>query len=159
MRTIEVKLYKFSELSDKAKDRAISDYRASDTEYHFWHDNFDSLKVFADFFNVKIVKYEVGTCSYSYVETDADNSHFRGKRLAQFDRDNMPTGYCADCSLWMAFYDSFKKSGDAKQAFNDAIDNWVSDTVKEMEHQSSDEAITESIECNEYEFDEKGAMV
>lgn len=36
MRTISVNLYRFSELSDKAKQRALNDHRYHETEYMEW---------------------------------------------------------------------------------------------------------------------------
>ena len=159
MRTIEVKLYKFSELSDKAKERAISDWRNTGDNYNDWTDDVSSLKAFLDHFRIQERGYSVSPYSYSYVKTNAETSHFRGVQLKQFTGDEMPTGYCQDYPLWHTFYTEFKATGNAHAAFICALDAWVKAVCADMEYQDSDEAITESIECNEYEFDEKGVMV
>jgi hypothetical protein len=100
--------------------------------------------------------YRVG--AYCPVEwaTDASNEHFRGRKLREFNRDHMPTGYCLDCALWMTFYDVFKATGDAKRAFKDAMQQGFIDWQNDLEFQDSDEYIDETIEANEYEFFENG---
>jgi hypothetical protein len=71
----------------------------------------------------------------------------------------MPTGYYLDCDLWITFYDVFKASGDAKAAFEAAIDTWVRQIVADMEYQESDEAIAEMLSINDYEFLESGGIL
>lgn len=156
MKTETVSIYSFDELSDAGKARAISAYRNAGHDYFGIDDGIASLKEFAGHFGVKIKDYEIGTCSHSYVTHDAENRHFRGKRLAEFNRDNMPTGYYLDCNLWLTFYDVFKASGDAKAAFKAAIDEWVRGFVADMEYEESDEAIAEMLSINDYEFLETG---
>lgn len=153
--TITRNIYTFSELSDKAKDKAIRDYRAAD-EFPWGTEYKESLEAFVDHFNVNVKDWSIGTCSYSYVTTDAETQHFRGRKLRDFDRDHMPTGFCADCDLWMTFYDQFKATGDAKAAFKSALDAWVKSYVAAMEDAESDESIIENIEANEYEFYKNG---
>ena len=156
MKTETITVLTFDELSDDGKERAIADYRHGGHGYFGIDDGIASLKAFAEHFGVKIKDYSLGTCSYSYVEHDAENRHFRGQRLAEFNRDNMPTGYYLDCDLWLTFYDVFKASGDAKAAFEAAIDKWVRGIVADMEYQESDEYIGEHLSINDYEFLESG---
>jgi hypothetical protein len=156
MKTETITVLTFDELSDDGKGRAISAYRNAGHDYFGIDDGMASLKIFASHFGVNIKDYSLGTCSYSYVTHDAENRHFRGKRLAEFNRDNMPTGYYLDCDLWITFYDVFKASGDAKAAFEAAIDTWVRQIVADMEYQESDEAIAEMLSINDYEFLESG---
>jgi hypothetical protein len=156
MKTETVSIYSFDELDDAGKERAISAYRNAGHDYFGMDDGIASLKEFAGHFGVKIKNYEIGTCSYSYVTHDAENRHFRGKRLAEFNRDNMPTGYFIDCILWITFYDVFKAGGDAKAAFEAAIDEGVRGIVADMEYQESDEYIAEMLSFNNYEFLESG---
>lgn len=156
MKTETVSIYSFDELSDAGKARAISAYRNAGHGYFGIDDGMASLKKFAGHFGVKIKDYSISPYSYSYVTHDAENRHFRGKRLAEFDRDNMPTGYYLDCNLWIKFYDVFKASGDAKAAFEAAIDEWVRGFVADMEYEESDEYIAEMLSINDYEFLETG---
>lgn len=156
MKTITINVYAFYELSESAKQKARDKYLTEYHEYSWLNEGKDSLKSFCEYFNVDLKDYSVSPCSYSYVETNASNQNFRGVKLKTINRDYMPTGYCMDCSLWITFYDVFKATGNALQAFNEAIDQWVKDMISDMKYQDSDEYIDEHMTINEYEFDEKG---
>lgn len=158
MHTETVTIYTFAELPERAKERAISDWRSRGIPYDWWDESINSLKAFTEHFGVRIKDYSVGGYSYSYVTTDAENRHFRGRKLRDFDPDHMPTGYCADCALWGTFHAEWKKTGDALGAFNEALDAWVRDVVADMEYQDSDEAIAETLEANDYQFTEDGEV-
>lgn len=158
MRTETVTIYKFNELPEAAQQRAISDWRNVGEPYVLWSEARASLEAFAEHFGVRIKDYSVGVWGNSYVETDAENRHFRGLKLRDFDPDHMPTGYCADCSLWGTFYKHWKQTGDAMAAFNEAVDAWIRDVVADMKYQDSDEAISETLEANEYDFTEDGEI-
>ena len=157
MRTAKIELYKFNELSDDAKEKAREWYK-TDLDYPWWDESINSIKAFCDYFNVKIKDYEIGAYSPSYLTTDANNANFRGIKLKSIDRENMPTGYCLDCTLWQTFYDQFKRTGDALYAFNDAIDDAVREIVRDAEYQYSDESIDEMLTINEYDFTENGKI-
>jgi hypothetical protein len=155
MKTATVNIYKFEELSDDAKEKARQWWR-TDLDYP-WHDeSLASIKTFCEFFGVKLTDWSIGAFTYYNYKTDATNENFRGLKLKNFNRDNMPTGYCLDCDLWMTFYDEFKRTGDAKYAFIAALDAAFKAWRKDIEYQYSDEATDESIIMNEYEFFENG---
>lgn len=151
MRTATIELYKFDELSDDAKDIARNWY-LQDIEYPWFHESIGSIKAFCDHFNVKIKDYSIGAFSPSYLTTDATNANFRCVKLKSINRDNMPTGYCLDCTLWQTFYDQFKRTGDALSAFNDAIDAAVDSIIKDAEYQYTNESVDEMLIINDYEF-------
>jgi hypothetical protein len=156
MKTETITVLTFDELSDDGKERAIADYRHAGHGYFGIDDGITSLKEFCKHFNVSIKDYSLGTCSHSYVDTDAKNIHFRHIKLHEFSPEYMPTGFCSDVTLWGTFYKDFKATGCALQAFNYAIDAWVRDIVADMEYQESDEAIAEMLSINNYEFLESG---
>lgn len=156
METVQVQIFTFSELGEKAQQRAIDSYRSAG-HGHFWSDEYiDSLRAFVDHFGIKTADYSISTCSHSYIETNAENRHFRGLKLKHFDRDYMPTGFCADCDLWATFYDTFKSSGSAKLAFDAALDAFIKSWVSDMEDQESDEYIGEHLEANGYTYTADG---
>lgn len=157
MRTVEVGVYQFEELPDYAKERAREWFREGN-DYPWWKDSFGSIEAFCNEFGVKIKDFSIGTHSYSYMDTDADNSHFRGRKLKILNRDYEPTGYCLDCTLWNTYHDVWKESGDPLKAFKEAIDEAVKDIVRDMEYLDSDEAIDEALVANGYEFDEDGRL-
>lgn len=148
--TIVLDLYSFNELDDKAKERARDDYRMH-SDYP-WHDDYrTSIEAFCKYFGVKLKEWSVDMFRYDY-RTDASNENFRGHKLREFTRDHMPTGFCADCELWMTFYDTFKQTGDAKEAFDDALRECFGSWCKDIEYYYSDEAIDETMDANGYEF-------
>jgi hypothetical protein len=68
----------------------------------------------------------------------------------------MPTGFCFDCDLRYTFHDEFKRTGDSFYAFNDALQTFLISVKKDIEWHYSDEAVTELIQINGYEFTEEG---
>jgi hypothetical protein len=155
MRAIQVKLYKFDELSDDVKRIILDDWH-NNVDYAWADDGLDSIKSFCAEFNVNLTNYSVGAYSHIEFKTDATNRNFRGLKLSSVDKDAMPTGYCVDSDIRYKFYDEFKQTGDALYAFNEAVENGFKSIRADMEYQLSDEAITETIECNDYEFTENG---
>jgi len=155
MRTIEKTLFTFEELSDSAKETARENWRAN-MDFAWSDESIDSIKAFCEYFNVTLTDWRVGAYEPFDYETNAENRHFRGVKLKSIDRDSMPTGYCLDCDLWFTFYDEFKRTGDAKSAFNDALYAGFKAWRDDMEYQLSDDSIDELMIINEYHFDENG---
>lgn len=152
--------YSFSEISEEAKERALSDYRSCGFEYAWQDENRGSLHAFCAIFGVKVKDWSVGTWGHSYITTDAENRHFRGLTKAKVSAiPEFLTGYCLDCNFIEAFKLGFETTGDALHSFNEAIDAGLSAWIADMEDQESDEYIIESIEANDYQFLENGRMV
>ena len=160
MRTETLTLYKFDELpSECAKERARERGRQWIAEDPHWFDeSLESINAFCEFFGVNLKTREVGPYYPFHFSTDAENRHFRGRRLRDFDRDHMSTGYCLDNNLWATFYDEFEKTGDAKTAFNEALCAGFKAWRDDLEYQLDDESIDEFLTINEYEFDEYGTF-
>lgn len=158
MKTINV--YSFSELSDEAKERALSDYRSKGFEYAWRDENHDSLNAFCNLFGVKVTDYSIGTWGHSYITTDAENHHFRNLNKIKIAAiPEFLTGYCLDCDFIEAFKKEFEKTGNALCAFNGAIDAGLSAWVEDLESQESDDYISGHLEANEYQFLENGRMI
>ena len=154
MQTKQVTVYDYSELSDNAKAN-VCQWVHSDG--FFWsEESLDSVRAFCALFGVKVKDYELGTCSYSFIDTDANNAHFRGftKEQALAIRENMPTGYCLDNDLFYTFADNFDKG--ALIAFKLAIDEAVRSIIADWESQQTDEYLADHCEANGYQFDEYG---
>lgn len=156
MRTETRTIYTISELpTERAKQRARDWWRA-DVDFSWDTESKESIEAFCQHFGVKLGRWSVGAYSPYDFNTNAEQRHFRGKRLRDFDRDAMPTGYCLDCSLWMTFYDEFKRTGDAKAAFDEALHAGFKDWRADMESQLEDDYIDDALEANGFEFDENG---
>jgi hypothetical protein len=156
MKTIEQTIYTFEELNDEAKECAREWYRSS-LEYPWWAEVQSSLREFCDEFGISVLDYSIGGRG-AFIRTDAENSNFRKRKLSQFDREAMPTGFCFDCPLRYTFADEWKKTGDALESFKSALDAFLREVENDVNYQYSDEAVDESIEANGHEFDEKGHL-
>ena len=156
MRVIEQTIYQFDELSDKAKETARDHFR--DLDYVWTNEAKQSIETFCSAFNVSLLDFCVDAYCPFYYKTDASNANFRDNNLSQFNRDYMPTGYCLDNELWMTFYDAFRTTGDAKSAFNEALDAGFRAWREDMEYQTTDEYIDDFIIGDGYEFYENGKM-
>lgn len=155
MQTVTLNLYAIDELDDKAKERARDWWRS--TGELFWCDEArDSIQTFCEHFGVTLKDWSVGPFAPLDYSTNAEQRHFRGVKLRTFNRDHMPTGYCLDCSLWQTFYDHFKKTGDAKAAFEAALWEGFKDWRADMESQLEDEYIDEHMQANQYQFTADG---
>lgn len=157
MRTIEQTIYTFDELSDAAKEKARDWYRLN-ADIHWADESKESINAFCDHFGISLRNWSVGP--YEPINYDAQffNSHFRGLKLKDFDREFMPTGYILDCALWMTFYDEFKATGCAKKAFEKALDEGFKQWRSDMESQLENEYVDEHLIINEYEFTEDGKV-
>jgi len=157
MRYIQTPVFKFEELSDKAKARATN--RLMDE--HFWGaDSLASLEAFAGQFNIKVTSWSYAPFGSAEIDTDAENSHFRGFNLKKAKAlPEYPTGYCLDYTLREVFVKEFERAGDALQAFNDAMDAGIKEARDDWESQYSNEYMQEHCEANNYEFDENGNLI
>jgi|688.fasta_scaffold838412_1 hypothetical protein len=157
MRTITVNVYKVNELSATAKEKARNwwreriDFDGTDEKH--------SIDKFCEHFGVRLSNWNVGPHSPIEYRHDASNENFRGLKLKDFSYDHMPTGYYLDCDLWQTFYLVFKNTGNAKQAFEEALDAGFRGWREDMEYRLTDAAVDEDLEANEYEFDENGRRV
>ena len=156
-RTIEIQVYKFTELSDKAKVVARDWYRSNNPfawggEYRL------SIAYFADEFGIS-VDWEFDSYGNPRFSWDQENGHFRGLKLKAFKRDYKPTGFCADVALWQTFYDNWKAYGCPKRAFNEALEAFFDEWKRDVEWADSDEAVEEALDYVEYEFNEDGHPV
>lgn len=156
MRVLTVEAFRFQDLEDEAKERAREWYRDG-LDYPWFSESIDSIRAFAKHFGASLMDWEIGG-GRNYIKTDATNANFRGVRLDAINRDYMPTGYCLDADLWEAFYDEFKKTGDAKYAFEQALEAALCAVQRDIEYQYSNEAVDESLRFNEYEFNSNGSI-
>ena len=157
MKVIEINVYSFDELDDKAKERAREWYRHG-MDFNWSDESIGSIKAFCEHFGARLTNWSVGAYAHYSFDVDAPASLFRGLKLRDVDRDAMPTGYCLDCSLWFTFYDTFKATGCASKAFEAALDEAFKDWRTDMEWQMSDEYIDEHMMINEYQFTENGKI-
>lgn len=170
MRTIEVKLYQFSELSEKAKEKAVEE-NASTQEYFWADDQIKSLQKFAEHFGAKLLKYEIDWLnnSYSFATFETPDEPHTAKELralivdmGTYDKKTLQgfgdckfTGYCGDedaaDGARKAFFAGERDLNEILQA---GFKTWFKAAVADFEYQLSEKGFEEYCEGNEIEFHE-----
>ena len=69
MREETITIYKYFQLSDKAKDNAYRNF-VSNNELHFEEEGIDALISFLKWSGISITRYEIGAYQHSYINTD-----------------------------------------------------------------------------------------
>ena len=98
MRTIEVNLFKFDELSEQAKQVAISNYRNGITEIFWSSENRNSMEKFAEVFPIKVKdwQYDYGGGYVRFVfdcDYEDEIENLSGQRLANYIWNNYKTDF------------------------------------------------------------------
>ena len=184
MRTIRTKVYRFSELSESAKQKAIDWYRDGN-EYHNSNEILSTIKIGLKQFGAILKNYSIywdniNGCDFNIaIETTDEIEELNGVRLWKYLHNNnlltywnkyhkktenllngdLPfTGVCFDSDFLDNIKDFVIKP--ANTTFNELLTDSVYNTIKagcnDWEYQQSDEAITDTIEANEYEFKADG---
>jgi hypothetical protein len=173
MRVIETKVYKFSELSDSAKVKALNWYRnGADLMEFTSYDIWASIQAFGKCFGLKVseINYMQGYWECDYPElSESENDENENETVGQFLTRKLPsgdcpfTGMCFDEDLLDAIRDNLENESrdndDLKEVFRDSLHNICKFWNAENDYRHSDEACIEDIEANEYEFTEEGEIV
>jgi hypothetical protein len=188
MREETRKLFKFLELSEEARKKALNQYEPFD--YPWSRENEKSLDAFCDAFGVKVSEWDAnrGDISWSftggpwtersgirlynwlmyhYFDTLYPMEYLNGKRERTWRR--IPancgcffTGYCFDDILMdpiMEFLEKPTERKDWEGLVNDCLYAWIFAFREEIEYTWTDESKEENIIANEYEFLENGTRV
>ena len=158
MRTVELEVMEFTELSDTAKEKARDWYRQG-SEFPFFDEYLSSIRAFCDEFGVSLKDWSIGDGRNTYLKTDAQPHNFRGYKLkdAEILSKKQLTGFCGD-EITDYFYHEFKQSGDAFYSFQQALEHMLITIRNDVESYYSDESIDEMLEVNGYEFYPNGKI-
>jgi len=149
MEKVEIEIFSFDELEEKAKAKAREVFRAT-WEYPYFKENMASLEAFVQHLGGRVLKYSLGDTQHPFVKTTIEPKDLFHIKQSNFKRDYMPTGYIADCYLWEAFHDNFDYGG--HHAFLYAIDSFIRFVAFDVEDYFSDSNIDETLILNEYYF-------
>ncbi|MBK8467962.1 MAG: hypothetical protein IPL32_19280 [Chloracidobacterium sp.] len=172
---LETKVYKFAELSEEAKEKAVQKW-AEHYEYSWDGELRDSLVAFFDLFGVKCKDWEIGySGSRSDVRLDVpyDVEELKGDALRGWVKDYVGGGETlfVACPLTgmgfdEALLDPIRKfvKGTAgektlKEIMEDGFYSLSKEVAEDYEYQACGEGARESLAANEYEFTEKGDMI
>ena len=172
MRIKETKVYQFSELSDKAKESAVNNMANINIDYEWWENTFYDAEHTA---LLRITSFDTDRdCSGDFIEYAEDTAKkIIAEHGEQCETYQTATNYLKECAELQQQYpekldedlDDLNKytREQAREEIDDEFlksileDYWII-LRKEYEYLSSEEAIIETIEANEYEFTEDGEI-
>ncbi len=172
MKTIQIKLYSFNELSKDAQKKAIENIREDITEYHHDREALNSLEKFASHFNsqlknwgIDFFNYNPSFATFSEVEEIEENELKELiMQMGEFNPDTLKG--LGDCKFTGVCFDEDAADGARKAFFNGerdineilqaGFDSWLKSVHADTDFLTSDEGIKEEIEANEYDFTEDG---
>ena len=184
MRTIEISIYKFSELSDESKRKALDKFEPF--VGFIYDDAHETVKAFCEVFGVKEGRHNWLDFNTDYIDDNIleltgqrlrtylinnfyseiykPKTYYKGvnkKRKSKIfvNNDCVLTGVCYDHDMLEGIYNFIQKPCEHTD-FKDLIGNAFHDLRKSVEDEASyrysDEAKIEDIEANDYEFYEDG---
>ena len=182
MREMNVTVYSFAELSETAQERALNEFRDINVEFNWYEDTFDTIRAAGELLGLEIG--QIYFDAYSYCIFDASYEYVRGavkavrkefswaddlckvaKDLQALQKRHF---YSLSCAVRegrsMNYYRCFRFGEDYEcEDLGDILDDfahWARSTLRgEYKYLTSDEAVQEAIEANEYEFTEDGKPV
>ena len=164
MRTKEINVYTFDELSDRAKERAMN--WLLDTIYDWWESTYeDAANV-----GLKLTGFDIDRgnyCSGEYI-TSAEDTATRIVKEHGESRETYKTASAYLASL--ATLNAKEVTEDNEDELDEEREELDQELLKELledylvilrkdyGYQTSEEAARETCEANEYEFDENGKI-
>ena len=176
MRLKEIEVYKFHELSEKAKDKFR--YSGLTLGYYSSDDAIKSIAKLAEHFNSEFKNYSIDFLEGyhnkysmdvpSYME-DITEEELKSliDSLGEYNKDTFKglgdcvlTGVCFDDDaidgLRIAYFNGIR---DIKTLLERAFDSWYKSAHAEAEYQISNEGLTELCTANDYEFLSNGIII
>ncbi len=171
--TKTITVYKFSELSDKAKEHAKNKH-AEAFGYAWADEAIESLLALANHFDGKLTKYSVDffdcsgrdMASFDMPEMEEDEIKELLNQLGSYnaktlrgDGDCKLTGYCGDEDAIDGFRQAWHKGERNLDLLMDAaFDSWLKAAQLDCKDQYSDEQFEENSEANNYQYLENGKL-
>jgi len=173
MITKTIALYSFDELTPKAQENAIKNYRETYSDYWNAQENEAVLEKFKTIFPVEHIDWEYGYRTYATltVSEPMGELELTGKPLANYIKtnysvvlqaENCPlTGYYLDSvilSPLLEFIKKPKKGPTLADLLQDCATRWIHACHDDYEQYFSDEGIKGEIEANEVLFTFNGDL-
>lgn len=166
MKTIELNLYKFNELSPKAQQKAIESSYETNVNYDWWDCTYDDAKRIG----LKISQFDTygRTIDIEFTEDAEDVADAMLKEWGQGTDMYFLADYYKRNLKELRDKQTFDEYGDSDS--DDDIEElnseflhrlgkeFLSMLINEYEWRTSDDAIIESIECNDYYFTKDGTI-
>jgi hypothetical protein len=170
MRVIETKVYKFDELSDEAKEKAIEKLSDINVDYEWWN----GVYMDAENIGLKIDEFDIDRGSYAHGNFTLSANEV-AQNILNDHGENCETYKTAENFMkeWQPIFDSYMdslspdyESQESEDKLNDLESEFLKSLLEdyrimlshEYDYLTSAEAIRETIEANEYEFTEDGKL-
>lgn len=171
METRTYTVYKFNELPDEAKQKAIEKYPDINVEFYWWEFVYED----AENVGLKIISFDIGLGSYCNIEYTEDACYTAHKikenhgetcdtyqNAINFLAERDKTVESAEKDENGDFADEYeldKKLDQVEDGFLRTLsEDYRIALQKEYEHLTSNEAIIETLEANDYDFTEDGEI-
>ena len=152
MRTIEIKLYKYSELSEEVKEKVINDHRDINVDIEWW----DGVYLDAFEIGLKIRGFDIDRASY--VDGELLYSVEKCCRLIK-ENHGVDCGTTKLADEYLSKIEKCEDEDDFEDEFiREICEEYLSILRDEYEYLTSDEAIADILVANEYEFTESGEV-
>lgn len=174
MRIKETKVYSFAELSESAKETAVSNLANINTEYEWWDSEYeDAAQV-----KLKLTEFDLDRnrhCKGNFIEDAEDTAieiikqhgascetHETATQYLK-DRKDLVKKYSDGVNTDVVFEDNdyeFDQECDELNAefLKSILEDYSIILQKQCDYLTSEEAIVETIEANNYEFTEDGTI-
>lgn len=169
MKTVKINLYKFEELSEEAKQKALEKLYDLNVDHNWWEFTYED----ANNIGLKITEFDLyrkeirGEFNYSANEVAQDilNNHGDTCETYHIAQDFLNkwnpvfADYMDETSENFESCDLEDKMFDLEKNFlEELLNEYLSILQREYDYLTSEEAIIESIEANDYEFTEDGEL-
>lgn len=174
MKTVSINTYKFSELSDEAKQKAIENLCTINVDYDWWECTYDDAKAIGlllSGFNLDRNKHASGDLDISMVECcrliianhgEICNTAVTAATYLE-TYDKLVEKYSDGGNKYVVAedkeYDFDQEADELQDDFLNAIlEDYANILQDEYEYLTSEAAIVETIEANDYDFTEDGKI-
>jgi len=163
MRTIEIKVYKFTELDKQTKEKVIENYRYINVEDTFWYewikDDFNRL-------GLEIKEFDIGRENYAkiYIDNFEDTSNY----IIEEFGDSVAIKQTAKNYIdeYEKILSNFKEDEDIEREVEILDEQYEKEYSEDIlsylrsnyEWETSDEAVIGFIEANDYDFTTDGKI-
>jgi len=157
MRTIEIELYKFAELSEEAQQKTIQELWDINVDYDWWSMAYDSISDSG----VTIHGFDLGRAQT--IEMRMNNSHLEVANYIISNWGHECEGW-KESNVFATAYENAEEDSDEMETLEGDFHH-VLETVffhqleQEYEWRQEEEQVKESITANEYEFLKEGGKI
>ena len=163
MKTIEIKVYKFEELDKQTREKVIDNYRFINVEDTFWY---DFIKDDFNRLGLEIQEFDIGRRNYAKIYID--NFEDTSKNIIEEFGDSVLIKQTAKNYIneYEKIQANFKEDEDIErevELLDEQYEKEYSEDIlsylrSNYDWETSDEAIYQTIEANDYDFTTEGKI-